>query len=116
MNVGNLDMNKLVQEHRRLVEQVLEERHADLTKRRPDDLGFFDPDAGEPVRAVDAEFDAAMVAVMERAGIHPSLIHAFQKTGRIVSRENQPYLTKADLREWDDAIDEWYAQHPGVER
>jgi hypothetical protein len=95
---------------------VLEERHADLTKRGPDDLGFFDPTAGEPVRAVDAEFDAAMVAVMKRAGVHPSLIHAFQRTGRIVSRDNQQDLTKADLREWEDAIDEWYAQHREVER
>jgi hypothetical protein len=82
MNVGNLDMNKLVPEHRRLVEQVSEERHADLTKRGPDDLEFFDPDAGEPVRAVDAaEFDAAMVAVMERAGIHPSLITPSRRRG-----------------------------------
>jgi hypothetical protein len=75
---------------------------------------FFEPTADEP-KPMDANWvQAQTVEVMERADIHPALIHAYKKTGRIVSEENRRYLTKADLREWQDAIDEWYAAHPGA--
>ena len=33
--------------------------------------------------------------------------HAFEKTGRLVTEENQNVLTEADLAEWEAAIDEY---------
>ena len=38
----------------------------------------------------------------------PSLIYAFLKTDRILSKETYKRLPKKDQKEWDDAIKEWY--------
>ena len=54
-----------------------------------------------------------MLEAMHKAQIHPALIYAYQKTGRIVSRENSKHLTKAELKEWKDAFDEWHRLHGG---
>ena len=39
--------------------------------------------------------------------INPALIYAFEKTGRIVTEENRKLLSEEDLRDWDDAIEEY---------
>lgn len=41
---------------------------------------------------------------------HPELIYAFRKTGRIVSTRNKDKLSPEDLKEWEDAILEYYQQ------
>ena len=48
---------------------------------------------------------------MRKANIHPALIHAYEKTGRILSEKASKSLSKEDLQEWNDAIDEWYETH-----
>lgn len=48
-----------------------------------------------------------MVEMMKQANIDPAKIYAFEKTGRIVTEENQDTLTEADLMEWEAAIDEY---------
>ena len=53
-----------------------------------------------------------LTEAMEKSGIHPALIYAFQKTERIITEENMQYLTEDDLLEWDDALAEWFEQHP----
>ena len=78
----------------------------------PKDPVFFDPSANEPCPMNAEVAKQRILEAMHKAAIHPSLIHAFQKTGRLVSKENSRYLSKADLKEWQDAIDEWYALHP----
>ena len=50
---------------------------------------------------------------MEVAGLHPSLIHAFTKTGLLVG-EDSPH-TPAERREWIEAVNEWYDMHPEAE-
>lgn len=35
------------------------------------------------------------------------MIYAFEKTGRLVTEENQDLLTEAELMEWEAAIDEY---------
>jgi hypothetical protein len=48
----------------------------------PDDPLFFDPDADEPRPLNRATIEAGMVDAMERAGISPAQIYAFQQTGQ----------------------------------
>jgi len=54
-----------------------------------------------------------MLEAMHKARIPPALIYAYQKTGRIVTRANRKHLTKAELTEWNDAVDEWHRLHGG---
>ena len=70
----------------------------------PDDHVFFDAPHLERV-------EHEMVQAMKRAGIDPAKIHAFEKTGRIVTEDNQHLLSDADLAEWQAAIEEYQAQH-----
>ena len=56
--------------------------------------------------------DQHLLEAMHQAGVRPALIYAYQKTGRLVSQENKEHLTKAELKEWTEAVDEWYATHP----
>jgi hypothetical protein len=44
--------------------------------------------------------------IMRSAGVHPSLIHAFLKTGLLVG-EDSPH-TPEERKEFADAVDEWY--------
>ena len=53
-----------------------------------------------------------MVEDMKAAGIDPAIIYAYEKTGRLVTEDNQQLLSDADLDEWDAAIDEYEAKAP----
>ena len=77
----------------------------------PDDPLFFDPSADGPRPIIDEVVDQHMLEAMHKAGVRPALIYAYQKTGRLVTRENRKYLTKAELKEWNDAFDEWQRLH-----
>jgi hypothetical protein len=77
----------------------------------PDDPIFFYPAADEPRPIIDEVIDQHMLEAMHKAKTHPAIIHAYQTTGRLVTKENRKNLTKAQLREWADAIDEWHRTH-----
>ncbi len=79
----------------------------------PDDPVFFNPFADTPETINDEVIEHHMLEAMHKAGTHPALVHAYRKTGRLVSRENAKYLTPDELQEWNDAIDEWYDTHEG---
>ena len=66
----------------------------------PNDPIFFDPDADRPQPMNVEAYKEAMIRVMGDAGLPGDLIYAFQKTGRLVSEENQEFLTDAELKEW----------------
>ena len=66
----------------------------------PDDPVF--PDMPHP-----EHLEHEMVEMMKRANIDPAKIYAFEKTGRLVTEENQDILTEADLMEWEAAIAEY---------
>lgn len=51
-----------------------------------------------------------VVNAMEKAGTPPQIIYAYRKTGLIVTESNRHLLGKADLAEWNAAIDEYYAK------
>lgn len=72
---------------------------------------FFDVRADKPQPMIDEAVDRQLLEAMHKAGIHPALIYAYQKTGRIVTQANQKFLSPEDQQAWQDAIDEWYATH-----
>ncbi len=62
------------------------------------------PATGLPISEDDVM--AAMMAVFERAGTPPHIVYAAQKTGRIVTVENQYLLSDDELAEWNAAVEE----------
>ena len=59
---------------------------------------------------------AAMMEVFRQAGTPPHIVYAAQKTGRIVTAENQHLLTSEELAEWDAAVAEYRLQQRGHRR
>ena len=57
-----------------------------------------------------------MVEDMKAAGIDPAFIYAFEKTGLLVSEENQDLIPEKDLEEWRAAIEEYSRKHPNPQR
>jgi len=72
-----------------------------------DDPIFFDPDANEPVPLNPQQYQQDMIETMTQAGVDPAFIYAFKRTGRIVTESNKDRLTEKELRQWNDAIDEY---------
>jgi hypothetical protein len=66
----------------------------------PDDLLF--PDMPHP-----EHLEAMMVEDMKAAGLDPAFIYAFEKTGFLVTEQNQHLIPESDLAEWDAAIEEY---------
>ena len=62
------------------------------------------------------EVMAAMMEVFHRAGTPPDIVYAAQKTGRIVTAENQHLLSNEELAEWDAAVAENRLQQRGRRR
>jgi hypothetical protein len=69
----------------------------------PDDLLF--PDLPHP-----EHLEAMMVEDMKAAGLDPAFIYAFEKTGLLVTEQNQHLIPEKDLAEWDAAIEEYEAK------
>ena len=70
----------------------------------PDDLLF--PDLPHP-----EHLEAMMVEDMRSAGLDPAFIYAFEKTGWLVTEQNQHLIPENDLAEWDAAIQEYRRKH-----
>ena len=71
----------------------------------PSDPVFFDM---PPLEQIEHQ----TVQAMKAAGLDPAFIYAYEKTGRIVTQENEHLLSKAELAEWQDAIEEYEMKHP----
>jgi hypothetical protein len=69
----------------------------------PDDLLF--PDLPHPER-----LEAMMVEGMKAAGLDPAFIYAFEKTGLLVTEQNQHLIPDEDLAEWGAAVEEYEAK------
>ncbi len=76
----------------------------------PDDPIFFDPDSDVPApisqQKLD-EYNHVLVTSMIKVGVDPALIYAFKKTGRLVTEKNQRFLSKREMAEWTDAVEEY---------
>jgi hypothetical protein len=74
---------------------------------RPDEPLFFDPAAAVPRRLQLEPMEADIVKAMKEANIHPRLIYAFEKTGRLLSAATLKKLSKAEQAEWHAALAEY---------
>ena len=74
----------------------------------PDDPVFFDPDEDKPVPLSDEEYERAVVAAMPQAGLDPAVIYAFRRTDKMVTDSNKHLMSKKELRQWNDAIEEYH--------
>jgi hypothetical protein len=70
----------------------------------PNDPVFFDM---PPLEHIEHQ----TVEAMKRAGIDPAIIYAYEKTGRLVTEENQHMLPETALNEWQAAIEEYEMRH-----
>jgi hypothetical protein len=91
------------------VKAVLEEQRRKFIEKhgrepRPTDPVFFDM---PPLEQIEHQ----TVQAMKAAGLDPAFIYAYKKTGRIVTEQNQRFLSEADLDEWQAAIEEYEAKH-----
>ena len=69
----------------------------------PDDLVF----PGLLAEHAEHELSQAMLT----AGIDPAIIYAFEKTGFLVTEDNQESLSDLDLEEWREAVEEYNAMN-----
>ena len=51
--------------------------------------------------------EAMMVEGMKAAGLDPAYIYAFEKTGLLVTEQNQHLISEKDLAEWGAAVEEY---------
>ena len=66
----------------------------------PEDKIFWD--APEP-----EHLEAELVSKMREIGVHPRLIYAFEKVGRLVTEDNRHLIPIRDLEMWEAACDEY---------
>jgi hypothetical protein len=83
----------LTEQHRKFVEKFGREPG-------PEDKVCFDTPHPEQVEHMT-------VQAMKEAGIDPAIIYAYEKTGRLITEDNQHLLSEADLDEWNAAIEEY---------
>lgn len=72
----------------------------------PSDPVFFDPDADTPQQMDAEKLDQVMIEAMVEAGMDPSYIYAFKRTGLLVTTDNWDKLSPEDQAEWNAAISE----------
>jgi hypothetical protein len=115
--IGGLDMRRerfpLDCMDAELLAALLEQRDRFTAKfgrdPRPEDPVFFDPNADQPRRLDEPAARAQFTAAMKTAGLDPAKIHAFERTGLLVTQPNLPNLSDDDLAEWEAAIEEYEA-------
>jgi hypothetical protein len=77
---------------------------------KADDPIFFDPESDQPTPMPDsamAEAFSELEAALDEIGAPPAVIYAVRKTKRLVTEENQRYLSAQEQEEWDAAICEY---------
>ena len=72
----------------------------------PGDPVFFDPDADTPRQVSEEMINSEMLKALAAAGVDPAVVYACNKTGLLVSEENLHLLSKEDLAEWQQAVEE----------
>ena len=70
----------------------------------PDDHLFFD---APPVEHLEHH----LVQAMKQAGVDPAVIFAFERTGLLVTEENQHLISDRDRAEWEAAVLEYRIRH-----
>src|SRR5581483_801118 len=81
------------------------QRFKEIFGRKPGGNDRIFPDA---YLITSVDYNRNVGQAMHAANIRPELIYASQKTGRLVTDVNVKLLTNAELKEWNDAIDEYF--------
>jgi len=55
--------------------------------------------------------EAMLAGDMRAAGLDPAFIYAFEKTGLLVSEENQHLIPEKEVDEWQSAVEEYRSKH-----
>jgi hypothetical protein len=74
---------------------------------RPGDAWFFDAEADAAAPIDQHRFDAALIAAMEEAGVNPALVHAYRRTGMLITEQNVAGRSLDELRRWQVALEEF---------
>jgi hypothetical protein len=73
----------------------------------PGDPVFFDTDMDVPKALSEAQIEQMRTEVirsMEESGLPPAIIHAYRRTGLLVTNVGLDTLSEEDLAEWDEAL------------
>ena len=73
----------------------------------PGDPVFFDVEADTSGPIDQDRFDAVIIAAMEAAGVGAAIIHAYRRTGMLVTEHNVTSRSEDDLRRWRAAVEEY---------
>jgi len=98
------------------VMQALDEQREAFIKKfgrepRPEDPIFYDENCDEPTPLSGEQIEELMLSALVQAGVRPEIIYACKKTGRLVTESNEHLLTRAELREWKEAVEEYRRHH-----
>jgi hypothetical protein len=52
-----------------------------------------------------------IIEIMKKANIPPELIYAFQRTGLIITEKNKRLISNVELKEFDEAVDEYLKKY-----
>ncbi|MDL4818654.1 hypothetical protein [Actinomadura opuntiae] len=80
---------------------------------RPDEPIFFDPEVDTPQIASLAKVARETVALLQRVGLDPAWIHAYEQTGGLLPRPDGTFLTDQDAEEWYGAVEDYVSRHGG---
>jgi hypothetical protein len=78
---------------------------------RGEDPIFWDETADQPTPVSEEQIHQIILQAITAAGSPPEFVHAFRKTGRIVTESNMHLLSPAEYQEWCDAVDEYRRQN-----
>ena len=89
------------------VAEALKQRQRSFKKAFGREIEGDDPIIFEGIS--EKEVTQRMVDVMSKAGVNPAAIHAYMKTGLILTSENRSLLPDVDVAEWENAFYEYSA-------
>jgi hypothetical protein len=77
----------------------------------PGDPLIFDPDADVPTPMSEVKMHADLIAAMTKANAPPEVIYAYRKTGLLAAGDQSGWPPER-VKEWEDAIQEYFALAP----
>lgn len=73
----------------------------------PGDPVFLDAEADASGPIDQARFDATIIAAMEAAGVGAAIIHAYRRTGLLVTEHNVEGCSRDDIMRWQAALEDY---------
>jgi hypothetical protein len=91
---------------------LLDEQHQRFIAKfgrepRGEDPIFWDENADQPEPVSEEQIHQIILQAITAAGSPPEFIHAFKKTGLLVTETNQHLISPAHYQAWVDAVEEY---------